>query len=261
MRVYAESFAGAAALDVAVSRTLLEEVAAGAHPACLRLYQPDDLVAFSGHDATRPGFADAVRAAHAAGFDAALRLAGGAAAVFHRDTIAFAWCLPDADARRGIRARFELVSGLIRDALRGLGVDARVGEVEGEYCPGEYSVNAGGRRKLMGVGQRIVSGAAHVGGVLVVGDAARVNAALVPVYAALGIEWRPETTGSVRDELGALSWEAVRDALLGAVRVRCALEPAVLAADLVARARELAPRYSTSARTASRTQLSRSVST
>ena len=42
--------------------------------------------------------------------------------------------------------RFEEVAGLIADALRALGVDARVGEVPGEYCPGAYSVNARRRR-------------------------------------------------------------------------------------------------------------------
>jgi lipoate-protein ligase A len=104
-------------------------------------------------------------------------------------------------------------------------------------------VNAGGRRKLMGVGQRIVQGAAHVGGVLVVGDSERVRAALVPVYAALGIPWRPETAGSVEDELGEISWQAVRDALADEIRRSHALEPAALEPELLAQARTLVPRY------------------
>jgi lipoate-protein ligase A len=243
MRVYDDAFHGDAALDVAVSRALLERVARGEHPACLRLYRPDDLVAFSGSDRTRPGFPAAVAAARSAGFDAALRLAGGAAAVFQRESIAFAWCLPERDARRGIHARFEQVAGWVTSALQKLGVDARVGEVEGEYCPGEYSVNAGGKRKLMGVGQRIVSGAAHVGGVLVVGDGARVRAALVPVYAALGIPWRPETAGAVADVLPGVGWDAVRDALAAEISRAHPLEPAALDPALVAEARALAPRY------------------
>ena len=32
------------------------------------------------------------------------------------------------------------------------------GEVAGEYCPGQHSVNARGERKLMGVGQRLIRG-------------------------------------------------------------------------------------------------------
>ena len=243
MRVYEDAFAGDAALDVAVSRALLEGTARGTQPECLRLYRPDDVVAFSGSDHARPGFPAAVAAARTAGFDAALRLAGGAAAVFHRETLAFAWCLPERDARRGIRARFETLAGWVVAALRRLGVDAQLGEVEGEYCPGEYSVSAGGRRKLMGVGQRIVQGAAHVGGVLVVGDSERVRAALVPVYAALGIPWRPETAGSVEDELHGVSWQAVRDALADEIRRSCALEPATLDPGVLELARTLVPRY------------------
>jgi lipoate-protein ligase A len=243
MRVYERAFPGEPAYDVAVSRALLLGAADGSQPESLRLYRPDDVVAFSVSDASRPGFPRALEAARSAGFDASLRLAGGSAAVFHRDTVAFAWCLPAADARRDIRARFERVADLIASALRRLGVDARVGEVEGEYCPGAYSVNAGGRRKLMGVGQRIVQGAAHVGGVLVVDGSARVRDALVPVYAALGLDWRPETAGSVADELGSLAWESVRDALLAEAGARWELEPATLDEAVLARARELEARF------------------
>ena len=35
-------------------------------------------------------------------------------------------------------------------------VDARVGEVPGEYCPGSHSVNARGRVKVVGTAQRMV---------------------------------------------------------------------------------------------------------
>ena len=40
-------------------------------------------------------------------------------------------------------------------ALQRLGLDARLGELAGEYCPGEFSVNLAGRSKVMGVGQRV----------------------------------------------------------------------------------------------------------
>jgi hypothetical protein len=36
----------------------------------------------------------------------------------------------------------------------------------------------------------------------------------VPVYEALGLGWRPEATGSVQAEDGALSWERVAAALV-----------------------------------------------
>ena len=192
-------------------------MATGARPETLRLYRPDDVVAFSTTDAHRKGFADAIVAARRVGFDAALRLAGGTAAVFHRETLAFGWCRPEANPRAGIRARFEEMAELVARALRRLGVDARIGAVPGEYCPGDYSVNARGARKLMGVGQRVVRGAAWVGGVIVVGGSERVGEALDPVYAALDLRYDPETTGAVEDEIGATSVAAVRDALLAEI--------------------------------------------
>ena len=126
-------------------------MASGERPETLRLYRPDEVVAFSSTDAHRPGFAEAVSAARAVGFDASLRLAGGSAAIFHRQCLTFGWCRRCEDPRVGIRARFEETAAWIARALRRIGVDARVGAVPGEYCPGDYSVNAGGRRKLMDV--------------------------------------------------------------------------------------------------------------
>lgn len=236
LHVVDSAFPGRAAFDAAVSRAVLRGVAHGLLPETLRLYRPDDVVAFSTSDLRRPGFSGAVRAAREAGFDAALRLAGGSAAVFHRDTLAFAWCTPERDARAGIRARFERVADAVARALRRLGVDARVGEVPGAYCPGDYSVNAGGRTKLMGVGQRVVRGAAHVGGVIVVGRSDRVRLPLEPVYAALELAYDPATTGAVADEIGPTSLEAVRDALLAELAAGRDVVPAALDAPTLAQA-------------------------
>jgi octanoyl-[GcvH]:protein N-octanoyltransferase len=91
---------------------------------------------------------------------------------------------------------------LITAALRGLGVDARVGEVPGEYCPGAYSVNARGKAKVAGIGQRMIRGGAHLGGVVVAAGGDRIAEVLVPVYRALELDWDPATSGSVSDELG-----------------------------------------------------------
>jgi lipoate-protein ligase A len=148
------------------------------------------------------------------GFEAVLRLAGGRAAVFHPRTLAFSWTIPDPSPRSGIAERFQLLAQVVRDALKDLGVDARIGEVPGEYCPGDYSVNARGRTKLMGVGQRLDQAAAHVGGVIVIGDARRVRDVLVPVYEALELAWDPSTAGSIEEEVGDTAYTRVEAALL-----------------------------------------------
>lgn len=247
VRFLTESFPEDPAFDTALSRALMLRVAAGELPETLRIARPGAILAFGKRDVVSPGYAAAAAAARAGGFEAIERLAGGRAAVFHAGTISYAHALPDSDPRSHVTERFEGTARLIASALAGLGVDARVGEVGGEYCPGEYSVNARGQRKLMGVGQRLVRGGAHVGAVIVVDGADRVNGVLVPVYAALGLDWRPEATGSVAGEAPGTSWDDVAEALVAAFAERHALEPGVLDEETVALARRLAPQHASPA--------------
>ena len=237
------SFPDDPALDTAVSRALMLRVAAGELPETLRVARPGPIVAFGKRDAVTAGYPDAVRAAREGGYEAIERLAGGRAAVFHEDTIAIAHAVADADPRRRVTERFAMTSELVTAALRRLGVDARVGEVAGEYCPGSHSVNAGGERKLVGIGQRLVAGGAHIGGVVVVDGSARVRDILLPVYAALGLDWRPEVTGSVADETPGASWRGVADAIVAEYADRYELVPGELDDGTLALARTLAPRH------------------
>jgi octanoyl-[GcvH]:protein N-octanoyltransferase len=177
-------------------------VAAGELPPTVRIHRPGNEVAFGRQDIASPGYEAAADASRAAGFAAVERLAGGRAAVFHQGTIAIARAYSDPQPPKRTYARFEEMADLIADALRGLGVDARVGEVPGEYCPGAYSVNARGQTKLAGIGQRMIRGGAHMGGVVVASGGSEVARVLVPVYRALELDWDPATSGSVADELG-----------------------------------------------------------
>jgi octanoyl-[GcvH]:protein N-octanoyltransferase len=177
-------------------------VAAGELPPTVRIHRPGNEVAFGRQDIASPGYDAAAEAAREAGFAAVERLAGGRAAVFHEGTIAIARAYADPQPPKRTYARFEEMAELIAEALRGLGVDARVGEVPGEYCPGAYSVNARGQSKLAGIGQRMIRGGAHMGGVVVASDGSEVARVLVPVYRALELDWDPSTSGSVADELG-----------------------------------------------------------
>src|SRR5918994_4611461 len=209
LQLISESFPGRPSFDTAVSRALMLKVAEGKVPGTVRLYRPDRIVAFGGADVRARGFRAAVDAARGRGFASVQRLAGGRAAVFHEGTIAFARSAADSDPTARTFARFEEMSGILAAALGRLGVDARVGEVPGEYCPGEYSVNAGGRTKLAGIGQRIVAGASHIGGGGVGAGGGGVRGVLVPVYDALELEWNPATAGSIADEVPA-DWDQVR---------------------------------------------------
>jgi lipoate-protein ligase A len=119
----------------------------------------------------------------------------------------------------GIQERFERDAERQAEAIRALGVDARVGEVPGEYCPGPFTVNARGERKLLGSAQRIVRGGWLLSTVVVVDGAARLRAVLDDVYGALGLEWSRDTVGAIADEAPGAGIDAVEEALLRSYRV------------------------------------------
>lgn len=229
------------ALDVAVSHSTLSAVARGDIQGVFRLHVPGPVLAFGRADRLQPGYPTAVRAAQANGFAAVERMAGGRAAVFHEETLAFAWALPEPEPREGIRERFETMAGLMVEAFQGLGIDARIGELPGEYCPGGWSVNVGGRVKVMGIGQRLVRGAAHVGGVVVVDDSERIRDVLIPVYRALQLDWDPRTCGALADRSPGLDKGKVIAAIIAAMSKRFELVPGELPASVLDEARSLVP--------------------
>lgn len=239
VRLIRESFPQPPALDTAISHAILRSVSEGTQPQTLRLHRPGSIVAFGPLDRLSPGYGRAIDAARSQGFGVIQRLAGGRAAVFHEQTIAVSWAVPDPQPRLHIEKRFQDLSSIIAAALRDLSVDARVGEVPGEYCPGANSVNARGKTKLVGVGQRILLHAAHVGGVVVVGESERIRDVLIPVYDALDLEWDPVTAGSVDDEVPGTSWEDVAHAILGRFRESYDLIEDSVPAAVIARAEEL----------------------
>jgi octanoyl-[GcvH]:protein N-octanoyltransferase len=243
LRLLQDSFPDDPALDAAVSRALMLRVAARELPETLRIARPGTTVAFAKRDAVARGYDEAVAAARAGGFEPTLRLAGGRAAVFHDGAMEIGHAVPDDEPRRGIHERFERTARRLAAALARLGVDARVGDVPGEYCPGRYSVNARGSAKLAGIGQRVVGGGSHTGVVLLVEGEARVNAVLDPVYAALGLDWDPEASGSVRSEAASTGWDAVRDALVTEYAREYDIAEDALDAETLALARELADEH------------------
>jgi len=244
LRLIADPAIADPALDSAISRALMLRVAAGDLPETLRISRPGPAVAFGKRDVVSDGYLPAVAAARGGGFEAIERLAGGRAAVFHEGTLHFGHAVRDGDARLGVTPRFEQTAARVARALGRLGVDARVGEVAGEYCPGAHSVNARGATKLMGLGQRVIKGGAHMGGVVVVDGADRIRDVLVPVYAELDLDWEPATTGSLADERPGIGWDDVRAALEAEYAAAYDLERASgLDAETLALARRLAPAH------------------
>ena len=238
-----DSYQDHPAMDVAVSHATLSAVARRELGAVIRLHVPEPVVAFGRADRVQPGYLLAVRAARAHGFAAVERLAGGRAAVFHRSTLSFSIAVPDPDPRSGIQDRFEMISGVMVKAFQTLGIDARWGEVPGEYCPGSWSVNVGGRVKVMGVGQRLVRGGAHIGGVVVVDDGESIRDVLIPVYRALHLDWDPRTSGALADRSPGLDNTKVSKAIVESLSGVYDLVPGRLPASLIEEARRLVPEH------------------
>ena len=112
-------------------------------------------------------------------------------------------------------------------------MDARVGPVPGEYCPGAHSINARGTVKLIGTAQRAIKGAWLFSSLVVVGDERRLRPVLGEIYDRLALPFDEASVGSLRAEQPGLTADDVEDALLEAYGVSrvppTALDPATLA--------------------------------
>jgi octanoyl-[GcvH]:protein N-octanoyltransferase len=239
VRLLRAAFPDRPVLDMAVSHALLQRVAAGALESTLRLYRPGPTLAFGRLDLLRPGFADAVAAARAHGLQPVVRLAGGHAAAYDERSLIYEEITRQQDVTAGLHERFRDGAALLADALRGLGVDAVVGEIPGEYCAGGYTVSAAGRLKLVGIAQRAVRGGALLSAFVIVAGGAPLRAALVDVYRALDLAWEPSTAGALDDVAPGIGIVDVERAILAGR----AIAPAQLDDATLARARELEERH------------------
>lgn len=163
-----------AARDLEFGLELLARARTGAVGPMLRLYRPAPTVAFGQRDTRLPGFESAQQACRDHGFEPLVRRAGGRAAAYHEGTLIVDHIEPDRDAVAGSKTRFGYFGELFAVALQRAGVQAAVGEIPGEYCPGEYSVHGidaadtSHRVKLVGTAQRVVAGGWLFSSVIVV---------------------------------------------------------------------------------------------
>ncbi len=187
----------------------------------LRVYRPRPTVAFSRRESLMPTFAAASDAALAHGSTPVIRLAGGRAVAYDDDCLVIDLLTPSTEAERfATQEVFDVAAACIRSVLVDLGVDARVGEVPGEYCAGAHSVNARGRVKLVGIAQRVTRGARLVTASLVLGHAERLRNVVDDVYSAMGLEWDPATFGTLADEGVRLSPAELESAITTALASR-----------------------------------------
>lgn len=183
----------------------------------LRIYRPQATAAFAPRDTAHSAYAQAVAAMRRMGFTPVERRAGGQLAIYDSHALVIDLVAPHAEPRLHVKERFGLFSAAIAEALRCFAIDARVGQVAGEYCPGDYSVNAGGVFKLAGLAQRIGRRGYHLGAVISVEPSAAARDAVRTAYGILGFPFDPASFGAVQDLAPGVGFDEVRASLLDRV--------------------------------------------
>jgi len=105
--------------------------------------------------------------------------------------------------------RFDRHATLLAEVFVSYGIDARVGEVPGEYCPGAHSVNRAGLVKLSGTAQRVARGAWLVSSVVQVGSVEALREVTARVAAELDAPVDVATIGALSDSAPGLTVDEV----------------------------------------------------
>lgn len=231
LNVRIEDSSGNAEADLLAGVRLLQAVRDRREPATLRIYRPDPTVAFGQRDVRLEGYGTAAAKSLEHGFEPVVRKAGGRAAAYHRGTVIVDHVEPATEAMIGHQLRFKALGKLYAQALCRPGIDARLGEIPGEYCAGQYSVHGvpglaatlDGPIKLVGTAQRVVSGAWLFSSVFVIEDSEPIREVLDAVYRAMGIDMDPSTVGAADDLLPGYTVDTFLTDLLAEYRLHAEL--------------------------------------
>lgn len=199
----------------------------------IRVHRPEPTAAFSRRDSNRPGFARAAESCRAAGFVPVIRPQGGQLAAYHRGTVVIDHVVRTANATAGLKDRFEHFARLHAEVLSAFGLDLRIGELPGEYCPGEFSINAAGVTKIVGSAQRITRDGWLFSTIIQVTGSAPIRNVLTTAYEEIGYELDPSTIGSIEDYRSGVTAEAVEAALIGAYSADVDAEHRTVSAEIL----------------------------
>jgi len=184
----------------------------------VQVYAPLKTVAFSRRESFMPGFEAAQQAARDHGYEPIIRNTGGRSVAYDSSSLVFDLVVPEPELRFSNDFIFKEVGHALVAMLRAMKVDARLGEVEGEYCPGKFSVNARGKVKLIGTSQRAMPGARLISGSILLSNSASIREVLSAVYSEMQFEWNPATVASVVDEISSVDAHTFKGALAQELR-------------------------------------------
>ncbi|MET9224325.1 hypothetical protein [Lentzea sp. NPDC003310] len=229
-RLLATGTSGNAVTDL-VTPALLLRTPAAPWSQLVHVYVPAaPTVAFSGRDLRSPGIAEATALARAAGFEPVVRSPGGRMVAYDEGAVVIDHLDSTTDIRHAGSATFAANAESHVRVLRDFGVDARIGEVEGEYCPGEYSINVGGVAKVVGSAQRVTATGSLFSTVVQVAVSDRVRAVIIDLSRALGYELRESSIAGLADHAPGLTSADVAAAFVADYRVRLDMTDADLPA-------------------------------
>jgi octanoyl-[GcvH]:protein N-octanoyltransferase len=185
--------------------------------AIIRLRRPRPTAAFSPQDTTHPDYQRIKEMARASGFEPIERGTGGRLTMFDEKALAITVISPDAEPPRQMMQRYEIFSGAIAGALAKLGLDARIGELPDEYCPGKFSINAAGQVKLVGIAQRMNRHCFQMGAIIAVERSDKACAAIAEAYRAMGLLFDPATYGAISELAPQVTYDTVRNRMIAAL--------------------------------------------
>jgi octanoyl-[GcvH]:protein N-octanoyltransferase len=219
-----------------LQQAVLEEVAARERGPSALMWTSSRYVGATRLETRLPGFAAATEAASGLGFPVLMRNSGGGAVAANRGSLSLSLTLPVEDLRQGLYERYSEGLDLIASALRRIGIEAEGGGVEGEFCPGAYSVRSGGPWgvKHAGLAQRVTRRSARLEALVLVSETDEIRTVLECVYGLLGLPFRPESIADLPADISQMV-----QALTEEVRGRYEAEEGLIGAKTMERARSL----------------------
>ena len=191
-----------------LQQAVLEEVASGRRGPAALMWTSVPYVGATNRERRLPGFRRAVEAAEEEGFPVLVRNSGGGAVAANEGSISFSLTYPVGELGQGLYERYAEGVDLVASALRRVSVEAEGGAVEGEFCPGAYSVRSGGERgiKHAGLAQRVRRRAARLEALILVSDTEGLVRVLERFYEALGLPFRAESLGDIDATVSRVIW-------------------------------------------------------
>ena len=176
----------------------------------LRVFRPQKTAAFSTKDTLHKNFAAAKKIASRLGYEPILRPAGGHLAIYDHRSLIMDITAPHENPGKDIINRYELFSEKISSYLALLGVDARIGQVDGEFCPGRFSINSSSQKKLVGIAQRITKSGYYLSALILLEQSSEAIDALSATYKLIDLDFNPSSHGDLHELVGSgsvLNWE------------------------------------------------------